>query len=100
MPGIVTVTEGSISPHITSAQIWVATKAAVLPKPHNLGMLLQLPEHLFTQGIHDLRVNAGVLDLHGEHTDLGATPPELHSAGLGNRGTNGGIRSLTRGSVS
>jgi hypothetical protein len=36
----------------------------------------------------------------GEHTDLGATPPELHPAGPGNWGTNGGIRSLTRGSGS
>jgi hypothetical protein len=35
-----------------------------------------------------------------EHTDLGATPPELHPAEPGNWGTSGGIRSLTRGSVS
>ena len=35
-----------------------------------------------------------------EHTDLGAMPPELHSAGAGNLGTNGGILSLTRGSAS
>jgi hypothetical protein len=34
-----------------------------------------------------------------EHTDRGATPPELHPAGPGHWGTNGGIRSLIHGSV-
>jgi hypothetical protein len=48
----------------------------------------------------ELVLALGGLQRGREHTDLGATPPELHPAGPENWGTNGGIRSLTRGSVS
>jgi hypothetical protein len=34
-----------------------------LRKPHNLGMLLEFPEDLLAQGIGDLGVDAGVLDV-------------------------------------
>jgi hypothetical protein len=35
----------------------------ILRKPYDLRMLFQLPEHLLAQGVGDLRVNAGVLDV-------------------------------------
>src|SRR5688500_6385792 len=36
---------------------------SILRKPHNLRVLLELPEHLLAQGTGDLRVDAGVLDV-------------------------------------
>jgi hypothetical protein len=36
---------------------------AILGNSDNLRMLLQLPEHLLAQGIGDLGVDAGVLDV-------------------------------------
>jgi hypothetical protein len=49
----------SLSHSIREGLVTVAS----LIDPHNLGMLFKLPEDLLTQGISDLGVNAGVLNV-------------------------------------
>jgi hypothetical protein len=59
-------------------------------KPHNFRMLLELPEDLFAQGIDDLGVDAGVLDVFvaqvvGHVLDAAAGFQEMHGHGVAQR---------------